>query len=415
MKLLNKLFYHSFLILYRLGISLAGLWSPKARKWVKGRIHFPSWSPSAPVVWMHCSSLGEFEQGRPLLEHIRRKYPNYQIALSFFSPSGYEIRKNFEGADYVFYLPTDNPIHARRLQKLINPHLVLWVKYEYWYYFLRRIYKKQIPLLMVSGIYRPAQPFFKWYGGFWREMLGFFSHLFIQNEESAALLNTLDISNYTLAGDTRFDRVIEIANASKSYPVVEEFISGRRTIVAGSTWREDEMVLFHFIRSHPEIAFVVVPHEVSADRINEIMKELPDARRYSEIGEGDQVDSSAHVLIIDNIGMLSSLYRYADICFVGGGFTPNGVHNVLEAAVYDRPVLFGPEHQKFQETRDLINAGGGFSPSGPLELEKMLTHLLNDDLKLNQAGKCAGDYVRSKQGATELIMDYIQRNRLLTN
>lgn len=364
---------------------------------------------------MHCASLGEFEQGRPVLESIRKQYPGYAIALSFFSPSGYEIRKNYNGADFVFYLPSDNPAHAKKLLDMLNPKLVLWVKYEYWYYFLKEIHQRKIPLLLISGIFRKSQPFFKGYGGMWREMLGFFTQLFVQNERSVSLLNELNISKHLLAGDTRFDRVIDIADHAEPVSLVENFIRGRKTVVAGSTWREDEIELFHFVRARKDIAFVIAPHEISEERIGDVQKEFPDAIRYSELNNGKYPENDCHILIIDNIGMLALIYRYADVCVVGGGFSGNGVHNVLEAAVYNNPVLFGPEHEKFQETIDLIDCGGGFSPTSPLELEKILNDLFSDEEWRRKSGDAAGNYVRSRRGATKIILDYIQRNRLLTN
>ena len=412
---LSRIFYHIFLNLYKLGIRIAGLWSPKARKWFDGRKKFPEWSTEKPLIWMHCASLGEFEQGRPVLESIRKQYPGYAIALSFFSPSGYEIRKNYPGADVVFYLPADSAENARRLLAMLDPKLVLWVKYEYWYYFLREIHQRRIPLLLISGIFRKSQPFFKVYGGMWREMLGFFSELFVQNEKSVNLLNELHISHHQLAGDTRFDRVIDIAETALPIEPVERFIRRRKAVVAGSTWREDEIELFHFVRARKDIAFIIAPHEISEQRISDVLKEFPGAVRFSELADGKSPGADCHVLIIDNIGMLSFIYRYADVCFVGGGFSGNGVHNVLEAAVFGKPVIYGPEHEKFQETLDLLDCGGGFSPSGPLELENILTKLFADEALIKKSGAASDNYVKSRRGATKIILDYIQRNRLLTN
>lgn len=364
---------------------------------------------------MHCASLGEFEQGRPVLEAVKKLYPNYQIALSFFSPSGYEIRKNYPLADFIFYLPADGAANARRLLDMLNPALVLWVKYEYWFYFLCEIHNRKIPLLLVSGIFRKSQPFFKWYGSLWRQMLKCFTMLFVQNQKSVSLLQTIHIKNYIMAGDTRFDRVVDIADSSGGIPQVEEWISGRRVLVAGSTWEEDIIELSHFIHKRKDIAFLIAPHEISEENIRSVQKTFPDAQLFSALAQQPASKSVSNILIINNIGMLSVLYRYADACFVGGGFSANGVHNVLEAAVYGKPVLFGPEHEKFQETNDLVECGGAFSAEGPLELEKILTQLFSDELKLKSAGNAAGKYVQEKQGATKKILEYIQRNRLLTN
>lgn len=364
---------------------------------------------------MHCASLGEFEQGRPVLEALKKLYPHYQIALSFFSPSGYEIRKNYPLADFVFYLPVDGEANAKRLLDMLNPTLVLWIKYEYWYYFLTEIHKRYIPLFLISGIFRKSQPFFKWYGGLWRRMLNCFTLLFVQNQKSVALLQSIKVENYIMAGDTRFDRVMEIADSSRGIPQVEDWIKGRRVLVAGSVWVEDIIELSHFIHKRKDIVFLIAPHEISEDNIRSVQKTFPDAQLFSALSPNRAPEPQSNILIIDNIGMLSVLYRYGEACFVGGGFSANGVHNVLEAAVYEKPVLFGPEHEKFQETNDLVDCGGAFSPDGPLDLEKILTQLFSDELQMKNAGIAAGKYVREKQGATKKILDYIQRNRLLTN
>ena len=364
---------------------------------------------------MHCASLGEFEQGRPVLEALKAQYPQYQVALSFFSPSGYEIRKNYPQADFVFYLPVDSPKNAKRLLGMLNPQLVLWVKYEYWYYFLTEINKRNIPLLLISGIFRKSQPFFRWYGGLWLKMLACFTRLFVQNQTSVELLESIDVKGYELAGDTRFDRVISVAASSPGIPAIEHWLRGRRALVAGSTWEEDIIELSHFVQKRKDLAFIIAPHEILEENIKKITRVFPQSVLYSRLSQSNPGDGDAHVLIIDNIGMLSVLYRYGEVCFVGGGYSANGVHNVLEAAVYGKPVCFGPEHEKFQETIDLLTCGGAFSPENPLDLEKELSKLFSNKSALDAAGLAAGKYVREKQGATKKILDYIQRNRLLTN
>lgn len=364
---------------------------------------------------MHCASLGEFEQGRPVLEALKAQYPQYQVALSFFSPSGYEIRKNYPQADFVFYLPVDSPKNAKRLLEMLNPQLVLWVKYEYWFYFLTEINKRNIPLFLISGIFRRSQPFFRWYGGLWLEMLSCFTRLFVQNQTSADLLESIDVKKYELTGDTRFDRVVSVAASSPGIPAIENWLKGRRALVAGSTWEEDIIELSHFVKKRKDLAFIIAPHEILEENIKKITRVFPQSVLYSRLSQSNPGDGDAYVLIIDNIGMLSVLYRYAEVCFVGGGYSANGVHNVLEAAVYGRPVFFGPEHEKFQETIDLLACGGAFSPENPLDLEKELSNLFSNKSALDAAGLAAGKYVREKQGATRKILDYIQRNRLLTN
>lgn len=430
----GKLLYHLFLFFYCSGIKLAALWNPKARLWVKGRRQFPSLpAGNQQRVWMHCASLGEFEQGRPLLEKIRLQSPGVTIVLSFFSPSGYEVMKNYKGADYIFYLPMDGRKNAEKMVALINPALVLWIKYEFWYYYLTELKKRQVPVLMVSGLFREGQPFFKWYGGLWRQMLQCFSYFFVQNQASLELLKTVGIQDkVSVSGDTRFDRVIEIAERMEPLPFIEKFCGSNRVIVAGSTWEEDEEEWIHYIKNHPEIRFIFAPHEVDADNLRDVKKEFPGAVFYSDFiktgadepGElgavyGGQSPYLSHpvfnMLIIDNIGMLSRLYHYADITFVGGGFGEDGIHNVLEAAVYGKPVLHGPEYEKFAEAVELVEAGAGIPISNALELEKVLEELWNNETLLQQKSRIAKAYVYSKRGAASGIMSYIQENRLLTN
>ena len=446
------LLYKLFLWLYAGGIRIAALWNPKARLWAKGRKNWQlvvgSWQSAVSsgqlavgnkhtgvrnpelgddsellandlkLIWMHCASLGEFEQGRPLLESIRTIYPHYKIVLTFFSPSGYEIRKNYTGADLVLYLPMDSPANANKFIDAINPSLVLWVKYEYWYYYLTDLKERDIPVLLISGIFRQSQPFFKWYGGLWKKILKNFDHLFVQTKNSEQLLYTIGINeNITVTGDTRFDRVVTIAEQwEKLAEPIEKFCEGHPVIVAGSTWEEDEEELIHFARAYPAIRFIFAPHEVSKERINDLQKEFPQALLYSSL-INRQLCTVIHsnVLIIDAIGILSRLYRYASIAYVGGGFNESGIHNILEAAVYGKPIVFGPEYEKFAEANDLIDAGAAFSFENALELEALLNKLLNKPVLLEQSGHIAREYVYKNKGATEMILNYIQRKRLLTS
>ena len=422
--------YHIFLVGYALGIRIAALWNPKARLWLAGRknlfssINLPTAqagcqlpTASSQVIWMHCASLGEFEQGRPLLEDIKLQYPGYRIVLSFFSPSGYEVMKDYPGADHIFYLPMDSLSNAKKFIDAVKPSLVLWVKYEYWFYYLDELKRRNIPVILVSGIFRAGQPFFKWYGGIWRAMLGCFTHFFVQNEASEKLLQTIGIKeNITLNGDTRFDRVIAIAKNFEPVPHIEGFCDNNRVIVAGSTWEEDEIELLHYVKVHPEIKFIIAPHEVGEKKLNEVKKEFPNSVFYSSLAANPAAaDINKNVLIIDNIGMLSRLYKYATITYVGGGFGSDGVHNVLEAAVFGKPVVFGPEYEKFAEATGLVEAGGGLSFSLPLGLEKIFTELLSDESSLKEAGDASKEFVFEQQGATGKIISYIQEKRLLTN
>ena len=375
------------------------------------------------MIWFHCASLGEFEQARPLLEAIRVRYPAYGILLSFFSPSGYEISKNYAGADYVTYLPMDSPAHAKAFVAAIKPQLVVWVKYEYWHFYLREISERSIPLLLVSGIFRPDQPFFRNWGSFHRQMLGRFSYLFVQNQASKKLLGGIGFSaNVAVSGDTRFDRVVEIADQAAPVTPVEKFIAGSPVIIAGSTWEEDEEELDHFANTHPEIKFIIAPHEIDEDHLKDIEKLFHHSIRYSVLTGAEErpvanpgSSSIANTLIIDNIGMLASLYRYATVAYIGGGFGNDGVHNVLEAAVYGKPVVFGPVYEKFAEAVELVEAGGAFCIENALELEETLQWLLGDEAAYNKAATASGNYVYANRGATRKIMTYIQENRLLTS
>jgi 3-deoxy-D-manno-octulosonic-acid transferase len=414
---LSLFLYNTFLAVYNAGIRLAALWNPKAKLWVRGR-QAKAWQnepAGTKTIWMHCASLGEFEQGRPVLEALKATYPAYRIVLSFFSPSGYEVKKDYAGADAVYYLPMDGKNNAAKFIDAVNPALVVWVKYEYWYYYLTGLQKRNIPVLLVSGIFRPGQPFFTWYGRVWKEMLHCFTLLFVQNEASKNLLGTIGISDKVMVtGDTRFDRVLQLAAQGEEIPAIAAFCSGSRVIVAGSTWEEDEDELVHYVRAHPEVKFIIAPHEINTANLQDVKNEFKGAIFYSELGTME-MPHGTHVLIIDNIGMLSRLYRYADIAYIGGGFGGDGVHNVLEAAVYAKPVVFGPEYEKYIEAEGLVDCGGAFSIEHALELEKLVNHLLADDAALAAAGKSAGDFVQEHAGAAKSIISYIQEKRLLTS
>lgn len=376
---------------------------------------------------MHCASLGEFEQGRPVVEALRERFPDITLIITFFSPSGYEIRKNYSSADYVFYLPMDSSVHARKFIDLINPTLVLWIKYDYWYYYLRELRKREIPVLLISPLFRVDQPFFKWYGNIHRLMLDSFHAFFVQNESSRQLLETIGINHSVfVSGDTRFDRVTDIAMASESMPVVEAFCNGRIVIVAGSTWEEDEEELDHYANTHTDIRFVIAPHEIEEDHLRDMERLFRHSVRYSTLEkqihdrkEGNksilEQGPPVNVLIIDNIGMLARLYAYGKICYVGGGFGDDGVHNVLEAAVYGKPVVTGPVIEKFIEVMELAEAGGVIIIDNALEAESVFSRLLDNEEEYIFHGKAARDYVYARRGATGKIVQYIQENRLLTS
>ena len=423
--MLSKLLYNFFLLLYSVGIRVAAIANPKARKWINGRkdifsdINSKLSTLNAKPIWMHCASLGEFEQGRPLLEELKATNPKQKIVLTFFSPSGYEVMKDYKGADFVFYLPMDSPVNAKNFLNAVKPSLVLWVKYEYWFYYLTEIKKRNIPTLLVSGIFRKNQPFFKWYGEIWRKMLQSFTHFFVQNNESKQLLATLGFKeNVSPNGDTRFDRVLEIAENFTSVAGIEKFCGNDVVIVAGSTWEEDEIELLHFVNVHKNVKFIIAPHEIDKANLKDVKEEFPRSIFYSELENRQSTtdDGQQNILIIDNVGMLSRLYRYATVTYVGGGYGADGVHNVLEAAVYGKPVVFGPVYEKFDEAIGLVDAGGAISiDGGPVKLETVFNGLLNDEAERNKMGAAAKKFVFENAGASKKIIQFIQEKRLLTS
>lgn len=423
------IFYNCFIALYAAGLRLAAFWNPKARLWVKGRkglfqklVDRASQLPNDKHnqrIWMHCASLGEFEQGRPVLEKLKEKYPEAVIIVSFFSPSGYEIRKNYALADIVCYLPLDTPANAKQFVDIIKPALVLWIRYEFWMHYLEELKRRNIPLLLVSGLLRDPAYFAGFYNTYRRKLYNAFTHFFVQTEGSAILFRNMGFADrVSVSGDTRFDRVIEIADRFEPVAPVAAFCEGHRVLVAGSTWTEDEEELTHYVRANNDIRFIIAPHETDIENIRDVQKEFPRSVLYSELaaaGNTGKLPGDINTLIIDNVGMLSRLYHYADITYVGGGFGDDGLHNILEAAVYGRPVFFGPVYDRHYEAIDMEAAGGAVSVENALELEAKLTELWNDAALLKQRGEAAKSYVYSNAGATEHILSYIYRNRLLTS
>jgi 3-deoxy-D-manno-octulosonic-acid transferase len=418
---MDKFFYILFIKIYPLAAALLSPFNNKAALWLTGRKNIfkkIQTSVSADVskkIWMHCASLGEFEQGRPVLEKFKTLYPGYKLVLTFFSPSGYEVQKQSRSADYIFYLPIDSKKNAQQFLDLINPSLIVFVKYEYWYYYLKEARKRNIPLLLASGIFLPTFSFFKWYAKMRREMLHFFTHFFVQTENSKKLLHSIQVDNVSVTGDTRFDRVLQVASEAKTFPEIESFINNHEAIVAGSTWTEDDEALDHFANTHTEIRFIIAPHDITKERLKECCKLYRYSVLYSDYIRNEALDENINTLIIDNMGMLKFLYRYATICYVGGGFGNDEIHNILEAAVYYKPVLFGPAHENFSEAIELIEKGGAFDVEDAIELEDQLEELLSDKDLYEQACAIAGDYVQHSAGATNAIMQYIQENRLLIN
>ncbi|MFT4204024.1 MAG: glycosyltransferase N-terminal domain-containing protein [Chitinophagaceae bacterium] len=407
--------YDIFCKLYPAGVKVAALFNPKARLWVQGRKHIfqkleaTVGQNTQPLLWMHCASLGEFEMGRPVLEAFRKQYPNYKILLTFFSPSGYEIRKNYNGTDYVFYLPNDSRENAERFMKIVKPSLAIFVKYEFWHYYLQTLKTNNIKLLLISAVFRQDQLFFKKHGEFFKNDLKCFTHFFVQNQASLDLLDSIGITNATLSGDTRFDRVVEIAHTWQPIPLIEQFSQDKQVFVAGSTWQEDENSFAPFVNTHPEIKTIIAPHDISEERINDCLKKFPTAIRFSQYSNAPETADNikANTLIIDNIGMLNKLYRYATVTYVGGAWGTKGIHNILEAAVFGKPVLYGPNYSKNYEAQELVDAGGAFSYSEPEKISEHLAHLFSDKTALEKASAAARDFVQKNMGATEVIMNKV--------
>jgi 3-deoxy-D-manno-octulosonic-acid transferase len=412
-------------VLYNIGVfiftALAHIISPfnsKASLWVKGR---NKWTekieskikPDDLTVWIHCASLGEFEQGRPVIEAIKKQQPGLKIVLSFFSPSGYEIRKNYPEADCIIYLPADTPANAAMFISLIHPEYVIFVKYEFWNNYISVLYKNNIPLYLISAIFRPGQHFFKWYGSFFRQMLRKFERIFVQDQRSVDLLSGIGLKNISLAGDTRFDRVVRIAGTARDIPQLEQFRGDEKLFLAGSSWKQDEEIIAQYINKFPgKMKWVFAPHEIDKPNIGRIEKLINVKHvRFSEFNEAS---ADARVLIIDNIGMLSSAYRYAYIASIGGGFG-KGIHNILEPACWGIPVMFGPEYKKFREAVDLINEKGAMTFDSFGKFSDILDKWLTDELFYLKSAKAASSYVNKNTGATDKILQNISQkdiNRL---
>lgn len=421
--------YDFSLLVYQSLIRIAGLWMPKAKAWHDGRKGLldsleDRLAGSHPdTVWMHCASLGEFEQGRPVLEAIRKAYPGHTIVLTFFSPSGYEIRKHFPGADIVSYLPLDNRSNAERFISILRPRLAIFVKYEHWYHYLNVLEERGVTSLLISAIFRKGQPFFAPYGGFWRKMLGTYNAIFVQDEGSLRLLAGIGLGQCSyMAGDTRFDRVLAIAESSDKIPALEQLTKGKKVVVAGSTWPADEQLLAAYAETHKDTIFIIAPHEIHEAHLTSLEDLFSMSIRFSKLSVLAETSNSEtlsqtgqQVVIIDNIGLLSRLYRYAGVAYIGGGFNKSGIHNILEAAVYGVPVVFGPTHHKSREALDLLGSGGAFTIRDAAGLSNVLDRLFSEPKVLHAKGLANMEYVHRESGATGRIMTFIQENRLLTS
>ena len=402
--------YNLAILIYDILVHLAAPFSRKPRKMMKG--HWVVYEllrqqreKNANYIWFHAASLGEFEQGRPLMEEIRAKHPSYKILLTFFSPSGYEVRKNYKGADIVCYLPFDKPRNVKKFLGIAKPCMAFFIKYEFWKNYLDALHKRHIPVYSVSSIFRRDQIFFKWYGGTYRDVLRDFDYLFVQNEASKRFLAKIGITQVSVVGDTRFDRVMQIRSEAKQLPLVEKFKGNSLVMVAGSSWEPDEELFLEYFNAHPEMKLIIAPHVIDENHLVQIISKLE--RPYVRYSKADETNvANADCLIIDCFGLLSSIYRYGEIAYIGGGFGV-GIHNTLEAAVYGVPVIFGPKYHKFMEATQLIEANGGFSIKTYDELSTLLDRMTNDNQYLSEVGHNAGHYVTSNAGATQKIMDMI--------
>lgn len=403
------------------GIAIASLFNEKVRKMWRGereafKILKQKVDPNAKYIWFHAASLGEFEQGRPLMERIRKDYPRYKILLTFYSPSGYEVRKNYEGADIICYMPVDTRLNAIRFLRLVRPVMAFFIKYEFWSNFLHILKHRNIPTYSVSSIFREDQVFFKWYGRSYAGVLKCFTRFFVQNEESKRLLEGIGITAVDVVGDTRFDRVLQIKEAAKQLPICEAFRTGVassqsadvphhdfKVFVAGSSWPPDENIFIPFFNEHKDWRLLIAPHVIAEEHLKLILSLIKGKKvvRYTQTTPEEAAE--ADVLIIDCFGLLSSMYNYGDVAYIGGGFGV-GIHNTLEAAVWNMPVIFGPNNKKFQEAQGLLKSGGGFEINTYEDFSGLMSSLMNDETFLKQAGDKAGTFVAHLAGATDKVL-----------
>ena len=415
--------YDGFIQLYAVAIRLAALGNRKAAAWIEGRRDVfqqlqEKIGQTEKTIWMHCSSAGEFEQGKPVLEALKKAYPQKKIVVSFFSPSGYGVAKNYPFADVITYLPLDTTQNAERFFKLVHPELVIFVKYEFWYHHLSVAAFHHVPVLLISAVFRPEQAFFKGYGKFYRQILFLFRHIFVQDEASRQLLQANEINHCSIGGDTRFDRVATIAAGFSEIPLIADFINGKPAIVAGSTWPGDEEALVQYQKQNKDLKLIIAPHEINPRHIAQLQTVFSGAVLYSSLKNVQDQQSllkDAQVLIVDSVGLLSRLYRYATVTYVGGGFTKDGIHNILEAAVWGKPVLFGPNYKKYREAKEMIMAGAAFSFGTAGELKRLADDLLTNENHLQETGLKAKNYIAANTGATGKILQTIQEKRLLTS
>lgn len=403
--------YNIAIYLYLCGVAVASVFSEKVRKMWRGerdafRTLKEKVDPSQRYVWVHAASLGEFEQGRPIIERLRSRHRDVKILLTFFSPSGYEVRKNYDGADIVCYLPIDTRLNAIRFLRLVRPRMAFFIKYEFWYNYLHILKHRGVPVYSVSSIFRPDQIFFRWYAREYSKVLRCFTHFYVQNEQSKDLLAGIGIKDVTVTGDTRFDRVLQIKEQSKSLPIVEKFVGGNKVFVAGSSWQPDEDIFIPFFNDHPDWKLIIAPHVIGEDHLAQILSKLQRKTvRYTRTTPEEA--QTADCLIIDCFGLLSSVYRYGHVAYVGGGFGV-GIHNVLEAAVWNMPVIFGPNNAHFQEAQGLKRQEGGFEIANATDFQLVMGRFLDDEAYLKASGQYAGRFVAGCTGATDRILKEVE-------
>lgn len=399
--------YNFFILAYGWAASVAAPFNSKAKKWRNGRKGLlkqilATVAGNSNIIWFHCASLGEFEQGRPVMEALKSSHPGYKILITFFSPSGYEIRKNYPLANYVFYLPADTPGNAKAFVRNIKPVIAIFVKYEFWFNYFRELKKNGTPLFLISASFRPGQRFFRWYGSWFRKRLHLIDKIFVQEKSSLELLHKAGYRNTILSGDTRFDRVMDTAEKAEDIETVKDFTAGRKVLIAGSTWPKDEELIISWIKNAPEeIKIIIAPHQTDHGHVQQIVNKIDEpVVLFRDIDAGNK--QPARIMVVNTIGILSRIYKYAHIAYVGGAFGI-GLHNILEPAAFGIPVVFGPDHSKFWEAGSLAEAGGGFSISGQDGFNAILDELFENPEKYNQACKATRKFMAANRGATDII------------
>lgn len=408
-----QILYTALIRLYYFAVSIAANFNPKAKTWISGRKDWKKAmkekiSPTDKVIWIHCSSLGEFEQGRPVMEKIKKEFPGHKLVVSFFSPSGYEIRKDYQGADYIFYLPLDTPKNAKQLIKILHPEVLILVKYEYWYNLLNRLNKMKIPVIVISAVIKEDNLFFRPFGSWFRKRIAGIEHFFVQDNDSKNLLESIGIEKVTVSGDTRFDRVKEIRESNPQLDFMEKFKGNSKLIVAGSTWSDDEEILIKYINEKlpDDWKLIFAPHNIKEKEILQLSKEIQKPTAIYTKSNANQIEN-AQILIVDTVGILTKIYAYADISFVGGGFTKTGVHNTLEPAVFDVPIIFGPNYENYFEAIDLLEIQGAVRFIDQYDFDQKMTELIENEDERKFRGNASENYIQEKPNSSNLILDYL--------